>query len=145
MSRAIKFRAWDKEKSRWVREYDYQLEKQGDPAYEKEYGEDSGWLDGEVASDLDLVNDRLTIDRYVWEQFTGLKDKNGREIYEGDILQNADGETATVVWCEETAEWGIEWSDCEVRDSLSWRMTCVKESDSLNEVIGNIHENPELL
>lgn len=146
MSRAIKFRAWDKEKSRWVREYDYQLEKQGDPAYKKEYGEDSGWLDGEVASDLDLVNDRLTIDRYIWEQYTGLKDKNGKEIYEGDIVTDALGNKHTVEWDDEEVRYYFQpVGSTYYYDRVAPETTDYSTMEGRWSVIGNIHENPELL
>lgn len=75
------------------------------------------------------------------EQYTGLKDKNGKEIYEGDILQDESNDTAVVIWREYQAEWGIKWIHMGTEDSLSHRM----EWGHLNEVIGNIHSNPELL
>ena len=75
------------------------------------------------------------------EQYTGLKDKNGKEIYEGDILQDDSNDTAVVIWREHHGEWGIKWIHMGIEDSLSHRM----EWGHLNEIIGNIHENPELL
>lgn len=141
MSREIKFRAWDKEKSRWVREYDNRLEDQEDPAYEKEYDEDSGWLDGTVASDLDLVNDRLMIDRYVWEQYTGLKDKNGKEIYEGDIVEYVTHYYGNENRHRKVVEWG-EWDSDDFGEPHNLGYSNLSEG---MEVIGNIHENPELL
>lgn len=79
-------------------------------------------------------------------QYTGLKDKNGKEIYEGDVL--GYGDTYEVVW-NETDKFveGTGW--CVKRIELNkygkhdyshlWSMT------TLPEVIGNIYENPELL
>jgi uncharacterized phage protein (TIGR01671 family) len=159
--RELKFRAWDKEKSRWVREYDYQLEDQEDPAYEEEYGEDSGWLDGDVASDLDLVNGGLATDLYVWEQFTGLKDKNGKEIYEGDIVnitavvETDDSDMACIIdtnsivcWDKEHARWDVndepESKDWDYRRRRYFVFVDSEDRENV-EVIGNIHENPELL
>lgn len=70
-------------------------------------------------------------DRFDVEQFTGLKDKNGKEIYEGDIVRVSYGYNY-VVRQFRTGAWRIG------RDDLyAW-------ADS-SEVIGNIHENAELL
>ena len=65
------------------------------------------------------------------EQYTGLKDKNGKEIYEGDIVKLWDREPELVVWDNLIG----------VYDPLSWETFDTDEC----EVIGNIHENPELL
>ena len=61
-------------------------------------------------------------------QFTGLTDKNGREIYEGDILKGGVHKSWIVRWNGLQSEWNIN--------------LVVPEH---YEVIGNIHENPELI
>lgn len=75
------------------------------------------------------------------EQCTGLKDKKGNLIYEGDILQDRNGIKAEVVWSYSHACFGIDEGCGEVIEFGECLCLCPMSC----EVIGNIHENPELL
>jgi hypothetical protein len=67
-------------------------------------------------------------------QFIGLLDKNGKKIFEGDIVRIEDFANAVVKWREDIACWTLQGYII----GNTW-------DSSMLEVIGNIHDNPELL
>jgi uncharacterized phage protein (TIGR01671 family) len=96
---------------------------------------------------LDLESFAKT-DRHILMQFTGLKDKNGKEIYEGDLvpcIYKRDGHTDhiyEVIWYEVNAAFRLRR-----HGNACPQLQVIQEmSDAArNEVIGNSYENPELL
>lgn len=78
-------------------------------------------------------------------QFTGLLDKNGQEIYEGDILEDQYGNTAVVLWNQPNAEFLLNDMDEYVRGNHDEPAYVLSNVWVEHEVIGNIYENPELL
>lgn len=79
----------------------------------------------------------------VFMQCTGLKDKNGKLIYEGDILRNTlTNKYASVAWHNTGA--GYVWSKT-IPNSYLYEFGALFRVFGKYEVIGNIYENPELL
>lgn len=79
---------------------------------------------------------------YILMQYTGLKDKNGVEIYEGDLLRlydNTKGNFEVVFRNSYIGGWVLT-----ERSNQEWLSLGARSSQNI-EIIGNIHENPELL
>jgi uncharacterized phage protein (TIGR01671 family) len=73
-------------------------------------------------------------------QYTGLKDKNGKEIYESDLLKWKGGRITEVTWHKYTASF-----DCIAHNSNGIARPLSDRVDLYAEIIGNKFENPELL
>jgi uncharacterized phage protein (TIGR01671 family) len=133
--REIKFRAWHKKHlimAEWplneldVMETDFQFV-----------------VDGErFASDYSLI-DAISYDGIEVMQYTGLEDKNGKEIYEGDLVLVRDVRICEIVFHEQAGCW-----DLELRNALSSLSIGPVAPASWKyhvEIIGNIHENRDLI
>ena len=131
MNREIKFRVWDTE-SKCYRKGDYCLRVQSQLVTGK-YGEE--------------------FPEFIVEQYTGLKDKNGKEVHEGDIIRkhvdnryknNGPG-SATKIPVYRDYLVKIEAPLKVVFEPLTPEPKYYETGSKLIKVIGNVHENPELL
>ena len=71
-------------------------------------------------------------------QFTGLHDKNSKEIYEGDILESPGWDWKLIFWSEEYSGWCFSTSNAGA-------IKFTKDEAATSWIIGNIYENPELM
>ena len=131
--REIKFRAWDKKRKKMIKVGEINFNQVGE-------------LDYIVSTNGDILGWD-----FILMQYTGLKDRNGKEIYEGDIVKCCkDGKEfiGEIIWgkfakflvdlCNLKNDGGIYDFSHFIYDEVRNRIVNL-------EVIGNIFENPELL
>lgn len=121
--REIKFRAWDKKCKQWAN-----------------LNQLSDWKTCEVTAVVGMGNDTYPYqtfivrsdERFEIMQYTGIKDKNWKDVYEGDVVQDWEGiKRGRVVWNDEWACFETTARFIEMNEEM--------------EVIGNIYENPGLI
>jgi uncharacterized phage protein (TIGR01671 family) len=93
------------------------------------------------------------VDESTVGQFTGLLDKNGKKIFEGDIVSGTAllrERSGVIVWIKQLAGFGVRYA--ERNDPTAWQESSIlkdierhRYSDFCAKVVGNIHDNPELL
>jgi uncharacterized phage protein (TIGR01671 family) len=132
MKREIKFRAWDISKKRWLTDFDTAyLSDEGTCSILKSTNYNGDYLDSQTAE----IN-----------MFTGQKDKNGKEIYEGDF----DEDMQVAMWCENSCGWQWATYDFPTKEKICCH--CYNCEGDYNfteqiekvEIHGNIYENAEV-
>jgi len=91
---------------------------------------------------LDIGNDLPSYQGWEIMQFTGLKDRHGKEIYEGDIIETGVGTKHQIEWNSNLAAWTI--------DGLEYFIVNMPTGEPIathkfSEVIGNIYEDTSLI
>ena len=149
--REIEFRAWDNKREVLVTQDNVEDQVEFDDdggGYGPYYGDE--WFPAKkILSIFDYFQKIARDDRFIVEQFTGLRDKNGTEIFEGDVVNvwrsaSKNGELRgkycyplPVVYCTDWCQF--------VLDDKSNKQNQILSAFEIIEVIGNTHENPELL
>lgn len=120
MNREIKFRCWDVDRKAWMNDVDTYAQLADQARFNPENGEN-----------------------YILCQFTGLKDKNEIEVYEGDIIcvHEENGEDYV-----HSVEWGGDYPAFTLKPSTEAEYNDLQHACTVVscEVIGNIYQSPEL-
>lgn len=140
MDDSLRIRIFDKEFKQYINpdDTDYYIDSSGRVILEVESITESGVVEFKY---IDIATEN---DIYAVERCTGLRDKNGRLIYKGDILQYTDTNglkiQQEVVWDSENARFAhvVDWGCFDRYLSPLEREICAQK-----EIVGNIHEVEE--
>lgn len=125
------------------------------------------WVEGDLIHSVDLcyihpitnhVKVQVELGRFIvmhevdpstLGECTGLRDMNGKLIFEGDICKDESGSTYLIVWRMHQWQCKVIHSDCVLALDCSFPLwqwdNCMENGYRTLEIIGNIHDNPELL
>ena len=150
MKREIKFRAWHKDEKLMCKATN--INEEGAFLFGVKPGKEQVIIEFKIVIPADDKGRFCEYQKIELMQYTGLKDKNGKEIYEGDIVRFNEfyegdykqrGGVAVIVWdeeghsvCQVDKEDGEEFYICS-----TWDLS----KNYGGEIIGNIYENPELI
>ena len=124
----FRFRVWDNANNRYVDTFS--------DAYNRiwrYYIDQNGDLIGVEEDNVDRVQDK---DNFIVEQCTGLKDRHGKLIFEGDIISRSNGRKKTICFYQGGFGWWTEYEDF-INFSGHPHLEEILQS---HEIIGNIHE-----
>jgi uncharacterized phage protein (TIGR01671 family) len=144
--REIKFRAWYKGYPYPLDPNDLDSHEKPQMVYDVQNIYDGSGVDSVLLMGCGSFGSLLEDDEFELMQYTGLKDKNGKEIFENDILEH-EGWKYIIKWDDKGTGFYLfdPKSDCTIYDEWGCEdhlnMTVVNQG----YVIGNTYENPELL
>jgi len=125
MRREIKFRAWDATHQVMLEVYNIRF---------------GNILQGRHEGPKSLHDCGCGIDAYILMQFTGLHDRHGKEIYEGDVVRESDNDLVFAI------EWDAECAMYKMPKAYDEEYTySIGAIPTELKVVGNIYESPELL
>lgn len=122
--RKFRFRVWDKKQKTYEHKFPYNF-------LGVFYLSSNGVLSSDCGNS---VAPEVRQGNFIVEQYTGLKDKNGKRIFEGDVVSEHKGDIKGKVVQSVTGEWQIAWI------GIFGGYSCLYDHTSLCEVVGNIHE-----
>ena len=130
MNREILFKAKRKDNGEWV---------EGDAIHEP--------IGMSIRHEKNGMSVRVPVDPDTLCQYTGLTDKNGKRIWENDIVRDKTGDIFRIYWSEQLLNYSAKCvkSTFSVFISQKWDLGTLLKSQIDVEVCGNIFDNPDLL